>query len=184
MLQLQTQRLLLRPWDASEAAIAYEIYSDPIVMQYIGEGKPMPSLDYTEAKIFHWKKLMVQQEGWYLAIVPHEFPSEGSASQPIGTVVLKQLPDPQGKPTGDWEMGWNLRQSAWGHGYATEAARSLMTWGINDLELREIYAVAQPINAASVRVMQRLGMKNLGRTCKYYEWGELVLYGLQAISPD
>ncbi len=182
MLQLKTQRLLLRPWDASEAAIAYEIYSDPIVMQYLAEGKPMPSLDYTATKIFHWEKLMAQQEGWYLAIVPNEPAGEGSVPQPLGTVVLKQLPDPQGRPTGDWEIGWNLRQSAWGHGYATEAARSLMDWGINELGLRDIYAVAQPVNVASVRVMQRLGMKDLGRTCKYYEC-ELVLYGLQVISP-
>jgi len=179
VLQLKTERLLLRPWEPSEAAIAYEIYSDPIVMRYIGEGKPMPSLDYAEAKLFQWRKLMAQREGWYLAIVPKEVGQSSSAAEPVGTVILKRLPDPDGIPTLDWEVGWNLRQSAWGSGYAIEAAKALMDWGWSEPNLQEIYAVAQPINQPSIRVMQRLGMKDLGRTQKYYEWGELVLYGLQ-----
>jgi RimJ/RimL family protein N-acetyltransferase len=56
------------------------------------------------------------------------------------------------------EIGWRLARSAWGHGYATEAALATLEFGFEALELREIVACTTPANLRSRAVMERLGM--------------------------
>ncbi len=75
----------------------------------------------------------------------------------------------------DYEVGWHLRRSAWGKGYATEAGRAALNYGFTVLGLPIIYAVTHPQNYASMRVAQRLGMTHRGRTNRYYDM-ELDLF--------
>jgi RimJ/RimL family protein N-acetyltransferase len=56
------------------------------------------------------------------------------------------------------EIGWRLTRAAWGQGLATEAAHAALDFGFTHLKLREIVAITVPANAASRRVMDRLGM--------------------------
>ena len=56
------------------------------------------------------------------------------------------------------DMGWRLRQDAWGHGYVTEAARAVVADGFGRLGLSEITATTAAINLRSRAVMERLGM--------------------------
>jgi RimJ/RimL family protein N-acetyltransferase len=56
------------------------------------------------------------------------------------------------------EIGWRLASSAWGHGYATEAALAVLAFGFEELECREIVACTVPANRRSRAVMERLGM--------------------------
>jgi RimJ/RimL family protein N-acetyltransferase len=56
------------------------------------------------------------------------------------------------------EVGWRLTRTAWGHGYATEAARAALTYGFDRLALPEILAVTAAGNTRSRAVMRRLGM--------------------------
>ena len=55
------------------------------------------------------------------------------------------------------EVGWRLAKAAWGHGYATEAARTAVADGFERLGLSEIVSFTATTNLASQRVMQRLG---------------------------
>jgi [ribosomal protein S5]-alanine N-acetyltransferase len=91
------------------------------------------------------------------------------------------LPDNNGDPTPEIEVGWHLKKSAWGKGYATEAGQAVLNYGFNVLKLPIIYAVVNPANTASIQVTQRLGMTPLGRTQQYYG-KELELFKLEA--PD
>jgi RimJ/RimL family protein N-acetyltransferase len=59
------------------------------------------------------------------------------------------------------EVGWALRRDAWGHGYATEAARACVEWGFASLELPYLTAMIHPQNEASIRLAHRLGMSRL-----------------------
>lgn len=86
----------------------------------------------------------------------------------VGTVLLKRLPDRNFEPTGDWEVGWHLRRSAWGAGYASEAGAAALTYGLSSLALPKIFAVVDSANMASRKVAERLGMIYLGPTDKYY----------------
>ena len=56
------------------------------------------------------------------------------------------------------EIGWRLARGAWGHGYATEAARACVDYGFGKLGLHQILAVAAKGNIRSRAVMRRLGM--------------------------
>jgi RimJ/RimL family protein N-acetyltransferase len=81
-----------------------------------------------------------------------------------GTVLLKPLPG----GVGEVEVGWHLHPDSWGRGYATEAARAVITRGF-EAGLPEVYAVVRPGNAASVAVCTRLGMTPLGRMRRWYD---------------
>ena len=56
------------------------------------------------------------------------------------------------------EIGWRLDPMAWGRGLATEGARVALAEGFSNPELHEVVSIYQPENAASGRVMERLGM--------------------------
>lgn len=86
----------------------------------------------------------------------------------IGSILLKRLPDRDFEPTSDWEVGWHLRRSAWGAGYASEAGSAALDYGLKILSLPQIFAVVDSANMASLKVVERLGMIHLGQTNKYY----------------
>lgn len=74
----------------------------------------------------------------------------------IGFAGLDQVDD--GMPFTGVEIGWRLARSAWGRGYATEAALTVMAHGFDNLELPEILAVTTAANHRSQAVMRRIGM--------------------------
>ncbi|MCU0534051.1 MAG: GNAT family N-acetyltransferase [Hydrococcus sp. Prado102] len=172
----ETERLIVRNWIPQEdAAQAFEIYGDREVMRYISDGKTAESVeavrDRLQERISSSQKLNNGTGFW--AVV------NKNDRQIVGVILLKQLPDNDGIPTKDIEIGWHFRRSYWGHGYATEAARGIVTYGFDILKLPVLYAVAKPENERSIRVMQRLGMKSMGRINKYYGV-ELLLFQLNA----
>ena len=56
------------------------------------------------------------------------------------------------------EVGWRLAAAAWGHGYATEAARAALRFGFVTRSLEEIVSFTVPANVRSRAVMERIGM--------------------------
>jgi RimJ/RimL family protein N-acetyltransferase len=59
----------------------------------------------------------------------------------------------------DVEIGWRLREDAWGQGYATEAAAAVLAWAWANLPVDRIVSFTIPTNLASQRVMERIGMR-------------------------
>src|SRR6185436_10062199 len=59
-------------------------------------------------------------------------------------------------------MGYCLDDAAWGHGYATEAARALLQWAFATLDLNRVQAETDTRNAASARVLEKLGFVREG----------------------
>ncbi|MEB3357998.1 MAG: GNAT family N-acetyltransferase [Synechococcales bacterium] len=171
----ETDRLLLRDWNPEgEAEWALQIYGDPEVMRYIGDGQTIPDGETMRLRLQQRldlnRRLSNGTGFWAIA--------EKSTRHPVGTVILKQLPDGEGNPTPDWEVGWHLRRASWGQGYVTEAARPVMAYGFHVLKLPVIYAVVHPDNGRSQRVTQRLGMVPLGTTGQYYG-REVLLFALR-----
>ncbi len=64
----------------------------------------------------------------------------------------------EGMPFTGVEAGWRLARSAWGHGYATEAALAVLRYGFDKVGLTEILAVTTKANLRSQAVMRRIGM--------------------------
>lgn len=82
------------------------------------------------------------------------------------------------------KLGFAIRHSEWGHGYATDAARALIAFGFGQLELHRISAAAGPENSASIAVIKRLGMTYEGRIRDHVytggAWRDSLLYSLLA----
>lgn len=82
------------------------------------------------------------------------------------------------------ELGYEIAPDEWGQGFATEAAAALVAFGFGSLGLHRINAWCVADNAASARVLQKLGMSLEGRVREreYYKgrWWDVLLYGLLA----
>ncbi|MBO3459678.1 GNAT family N-acetyltransferase [Aetokthonos hydrillicola Thurmond2011] len=169
----QTQRLIIREWiPKADAAQVLEMYSDGDVIRFI-QGMREESLEAQQARLQkildRYAELNKGTGAWAMV--------EKETLEIVGTLLLKQLPDNEGNPTQDVEVGWHLRKASWGKGYATEGGIAAINYGFKVLKLPIIYAVVDTENHASIRVTQRLGMKPMGRTRKYYNC-ELELFQL------
>jgi ribosomal-protein-alanine N-acetyltransferase len=142
------------------------IHSDADVMRFLPGGVPRPkaatpkSLQYF---INHW-----EQHGFGLWAV--EDKADGAFVGQAGLNVMQQ--------TTDVEVVYALGKPYWGKGIATEAAHAALHYGFNGAGLDIIYAVAFPENAASQRVMVKLGMEYEGITSRYYNT-EMACYSRQ-----
>lgn len=61
------------------------------------------------------------------------------------------------------DIGWRLKRSSWGQGFASEGAMACLHAALNTFDLKEIYSFAPLINEASIKVMQKIGMKHIGQ---------------------
>src|SRR5262249_26960444 len=77
----------------------------------------------------------------------------------LGFCGLKRANAPGSTVTGAFEIGWRLREDAWGHGYAKEAAMASLAAGFGQFGASEIIALTVEGNAASWGLMERLGMR-------------------------
>lgn len=82
------------------------------------------------------------------------------------------------------EMGYTIARTHWGHGYATEAARAVVRFGFDKMQLARIEAVCLPENLASARVLLKIGMQFEGLLHNYQVWRgkpcDLQMYALTA----
>lgn len=144
---LETRRLWLAPWQPDDWRTFRAIASDPKVMRYIGEGKPWPD-ERTRQFVARQVALFSARQFCLWKLVAKD---EGAL---IGFCGIQPLED-----TSDIEIGWWLARDRWGQGLATEAARAALRDAFERVGLTRVVAVAQPSNRASIRVMEKLGMK-------------------------
>lgn len=165
----ETERLVVRSWHLADVDAFFDIYRRWEVARWLGSApRALETLDEAEARVTRWAELNRSAEGegrW--AVQRRE---DGRV---VGTVLLVRLPDGDGEV----EVGWHFHPDAWGHGYATEAARGAIDWGFRR-GLEEVLAVVRPGNTASTAVCRRLGMEPQGLTSRYYGL-ELELFRLR-----
>lgn len=143
-----TDRLLLRGWRDEDRPPFAAMNADREVMQHF----PAPlSRDESDALADRAAE-HVEAEGWGLWAV--EVRGTGEF---IGFVGLA-VPRFEAPFTPATEVGWRLARSAWGHGYASEAARAALDVGFQELGLDELVSFTAVGNTRSRAVMQRLGM--------------------------
>lgn len=147
MPDLRTDRLSLRPWRESDVQPWAAMNADPQVREYLG-GVMTP--EQSAASLAHFQAQLDERGFGFWAV---EVRSTGEF---IGFTGLDQADD--GMPFTGIEIGWRLARSAWGHGYATEAALASLAFGFETLALPEIVAVTTATNLRSQAVMRRLGM--------------------------
>ena len=160
----ETERLVVRPWGEADADRFVDMYERWDVMRYLGRDPKVLEGGRDEAlrRMERWAG-SGSRDGRF-GIWAAEVRDTGRIA---GTVLLKALPDAEGTPTGDIEVGWHLHPDSWGHGYATEAARGAVErgWAAG---LEEVWAVVVAGNEPSVAVTRRLGMEAQGPTTRWY----------------
>lgn len=147
MAEMRTDRLLLRGWRDSDRGPWAALNADPRVREYFPGVLTREQSDASAAR-FHTD---IERRGWGWWAV--EVRATGEF---IGFTGLD--PVDEGMPFTGVEAGWRLARSAWGHGYATEAALAVLAFGFHDLGLDEILAVTTATNLRSQAVMRRIGM--------------------------
>ncbi|MDT0569170.1 GNAT family N-acetyltransferase [Streptomyces sp. DSM 3412] len=147
MPDLRTERLLLRDWRESDLAPWAAMNADPEVREHFPDVLTQERSDASAARF----QADLDQRGWGWWAV--EVRATGRF---IGFAGLD--PVDEDMPFSGVEAGWRLARAAWGHGYATEAARAVVDFGFAHLRLQEILAVTTAGNLRSQAVIRRLGM--------------------------
>lgn len=147
---IETERLYLRQWRASDFAPFAEMNANPEVMEYF------PKLLTTSMSNTIAKKCqsLIDDNGWGFWAV-----SLKETDTFIGMVGLNNAnADMPFSPA--VEIAWRLDNDYWGLGYATEAARASLNFAFVELGIEEVVAFTAVINKRSQLVMERLGMTN------------------------
>lgn len=150
MFELYTKRLTLRYFDlADDQALHEAVFSDSEVMRF-GDGPQ--SLEWTRAWIQTCQHDYYESQGYgpYAVI-------ERNSELLIGYCGLFYFPDVNEQP--EIEIGYRLARSAWGQGYATEAAITVRDYAFTTLRIARLISIIDPSNTGSVRVAEKLGMK-------------------------
>lgn len=148
MVELRTERLLLRGWRDSDLDPFAALNADAETMRFF----PAPlTRKESDALAERWRSGL-EAEGWGLWAVE----APGTADF-VGCVGLAR-PSFEAHFTPAVEVGWRLARSHWGKGYATEAARAALAHGFGALGLEEIVSFTSRRNEPSIRVMERIGM--------------------------
>lgn len=148
-MQLESSRLILRPWQESDRLPFYQLNADPAVMRYFPKCLSRAESDQLIDKF----QALITAQGWGFWAVELK-----SAQRLIGMTGLHHQPD-QFCFSPCTEMGWRFAQEYWGYGYATEAAQLALNFAFQTLHLHEVVAFTASINHPSQAVMQRLGMQ-------------------------
>jgi RimJ/RimL family protein N-acetyltransferase len=164
MPDIETDRLLLRmfcPEDLDELAT---LFRDPEVMRFVGEGQPVDREEADKALqsiIRHWQ---AHGFGRWAAV-------DKQTREFIGFGGLRSL-------FGTPEVVYHLATAHWGKGLATELARASLRFGFEDRKFERIVAIAKPLNASSIHVMEKLGM-SYEKHDSYYGI-DVVQYGISS----
>ncbi|MBD0695895.1 GNAT family N-acetyltransferase [Streptomyces sp. CBMA123] len=145
--ELRTDRLLIRRWRDSDLAPWAAMNADPQVREHLGG---LLSRERSDASVARYEAAIERRGYGWLAVEVRE------SGEFIGFVGLDDVDEHA--PVDGVEIGWRLARPAWGHGYATEAARAVLTYGFGTLALPEVLALTTAGNLRSQAVMRRLGM--------------------------
>ena len=152
---LRTERLELRRCAAADLEPLLAVFGDAAVMRYVGAERRPLGRDQVSALLARADADWAEHGFGLLAIMERE------TGRLVGEAGLQYL---EAGP--DIEIGYTLARAAWGRGYATEAARAILRWGFAGLRLHRIVAVVDQANAASLVVLEKLGMRRRGlREC-------------------
>ena len=154
---LETDRLILRRFTEQDVDNLFDLDSDPAVMRMVsgGSGTPREVLanDHIPDYLTYYERFAGY--GFWAAI-------ERSTGDFLGWFHLRPLGE---DPLDDPELGYRLKRSAWGKGYATEGSQALIDKAFRELGVQRVMALTYSEHVASRRVMEKVGMR-LVRTYK------------------
>ena len=156
--RFKTQRLLLRPVVAVDAAAIFERWvQDPEVSRY-QVWRPHQNIDETRTFVARcvacWQTSVAGAEPGMGIPANRAYPwmIEKPGYGPIGLIEMRI-----GGHMAD--LGYNIMRAEWGHGYAPEAARAVTDWALAQPSIYRVWATCDIDNRQSARVLEKLGMQ-------------------------
>jgi ribosomal-protein-alanine N-acetyltransferase len=161
---LTTERLILRPFAAQDAAAFYRLNGDPEVMRWL----PKDEVFATEAEALQFvQHYLAASANWPFA---RWAVTEKKTGDFLGWSGLRELPD------GEVDLGYRLLREHWGLGYATESGRAWVRYGFEQAGLPSIIARTARGNLRSQRTLEKLGFQLEGTFRDEEEGWEGLLY--------
>lgn len=145
-MELETPRLRLRPLLVTDTSAHYAVVDSDPAVTWLGVARtPDEGRRYVAAKAGLWAR-----HGFGPCAVV-----EKATGAFLGHGGLEPLDE-----TGEVQLSYYLGRPAWGQGYATELSRAALDFGFQSLNIERIVAIVRPPNAASRRVLLKLGFEH------------------------
>ncbi len=152
---LETERLILRGHARADFEPLYSMWADPDVVRFI-TGKPSTREE-------SWGRLLRYPGMWALIGYSFWVIEEKGSGQVIGEGGFADFQREIDPPIETPEMGWALKPSVQGKGYAFEALSAMIAWGEAHFARRDFACIIAPENAPSIRLAERLGFLEIAR---------------------
>lgn len=165
---LETQRLILRKFEETDAERLFLLDSNPEVMKYIGV-PPLSDISESENVIKMIQQQYLDNGVGRLAVIEKE------SGLLIGWSGLKLITQEINGYNNIYDLGYRFIPEYWGKGYALESAKASLDFGFNDLKAETIYAHAHSENEGSNHILRKLGFEKTGEftepdgICFWYE---------------
>ncbi|MEZ5428701.1 MAG: GNAT family N-acetyltransferase [Pyrinomonadaceae bacterium] len=161
---LETPRLVLRTYLDEDLDDFHAIRSDPVIRRYYPPhfSPPEKSPEILHRHLVRWRENGFGEFGAF----------EKASGKLIGYCGLQNLDGGD-----EIEIYYGYAQTAWGKGFATEAAAAVLEFGFREAGLEEIVAVTHPENIASQNVLQKIGLRFekeiicYRMNCRYFRLG-------------
>jgi len=142
---IETNRLYFREFTEADAPLVYQLNSDPEVMRYLHEPETTMANAVDAIRSIILPQYALYHHGRWALYVK-------DSNTFIGWCGLKYL-----KEREEIDLGYRLMKTAWGKGYATEAAKATIEYGFNTLNMPRLVARAHIENTASLQVIEKCG---------------------------
>lgn len=150
---LETERLLLRTMRPDDAPFYLALVNEPSWLEHIGD-KGIRTVEQARANILSGPMLMQRRLGYSLYLIERK--SDGERLGLCGLILRDTLPGT--------DIGYALPPRHWGQGYAYEAAAAVVDHARVTLGLQRLFGITNPANAASIALLQKLGLRFLHQT--------------------
>lgn len=173
-LRLETPRLALRDWRDEDWDEFFRVTNTPAVMRWLGGVLDEQGQEKQRERV----ERCAERNGFCFWLVERK--EDGAV---LGFCGLKRADAPGSTITDEFEIGWRLREDAWGQGYAREAAEAALAAAFALFGAQQVYALTVDDNAPSWGLMRRLGMQrraDLDYADTRYEppWRDTIVYAI------
>ena len=165
MKEIETERLIIKPYTEADKDNLIGLFTDPEVMKFVGDGV----MTQTQAEEW-WHKLFNK---FYPRGINIWAVFSKDDSRYLGHAGI--YPRPTKKE--DWEFVYFLSRDAWGKGYATEIAQAMVEYGFNEIKLPEVFASVDNDHPKSIHVLEKAGLSFL--RYEYDEEGSYSVYSIK-----
>ena len=142
---LETERLIIRPFNETDVKDVFEYLSDETVMEYI---EPI----MTHEKVVSFIHNAGIKNKLVFAIVLKNI------NKVIGHLIFHKYTNKK-----IYEIGWIINKDYWNKGYAMEVGKNIIEYGFEELKIKKIIGETEEKNIKSIKTLERIGMKKVGK---------------------